>query len=306
MVFSANEMNEDALQQQLRVEQRVFISQSLLKNFDWSKLLDALQVFYDEFEHRLIPDKNDAAEWAKDLLDNLSAQQEVAIKFNRQLEQLLTTAPQDGYTQLHQRVTAAVAYFSKTLEESSEAVKKHIKAFKIKQRVKKYLRELSDIAILLRRKKLHMEQSVAIAGGLMKGIDTEVLLKQVEDQKKAGAIIEAPELTKAKAPKGETKRISLAMFGQGETIADIAKARGMAFSTIEGHLAEFIKTGEVKVESMVPDAVVKIIGKAMDENPNSTHTALKELLGDPISYGQIRAVQYHRQWLAEKAIQDNG
>ncbi len=38
----------------------------------------------------------------------------------------------------------------------------------------------------------------------------------------------------------------------------------------------------------------------MDENPNLPNAALKELLGDTISYAQIRAVQYHRQWLMEK------
>ncbi len=300
LAFSANEMNEDALQEQLKAEQRVFISQSLLKSFDWSKLVDALNVFYEEFEHRLIPDKNDAAAWAHNLLGRLTAQQEVALKFNRQLEYLLTTAPQDGYVQLHQRVCAAVAYFEKTLNEATEELKKHIAAFKIKQRVKKYLKELGDISIVLKRKKLHLEQSIAIAEGLKKGIDTEVLLQQVEEQKKAGSIIEAPIEASAKLPKGETKRISLAMFGQGETVADIAKARGMAFSTIEGHLAEFIKTGEIKVETLVPEATISTINKAMDENPNSPNAALKELLGDAISYAQIRAVQYHRQWQAEK------
>ncbi len=305
LAFSAGEMNEDALEAQLKAEQRVFISQSLLKNFDWSKLMEALQVFYEEFEHRLIPDKNDAAQWAKGLLDKLTAQQDVAIKFNRQLEQLLTAAPQDGYAPLHQRVCAAAAYFGKPLDESIREVKNQVDAFKIKQRVKKYLKDLSDISILLRRKKLQLEQSVAIAEGLMKGIDTEVLLQQVEDQKKAGTIIEAPVEVSAKLPKGETKRISLAMFASGETIANIAKARGFVVSTIEGHLAEFIKTGEVKIEDLVPEPVIKTISKAIDENPNSPHAALKELLGDAISYAQIRAVQFHRQWLAEKDSNGN-
>jgi hypothetical protein len=295
LAFSANEMNEDVLQEQLKAEQRVFISQSLLKSFDWSKLVEALNVFYEEFEHRLLPDKNDAAAWAKSLLDRLVAQQDVALKFNRQLEQLLTTAPQDGYVQLHQRVCAAVAYFDKTLSESTEEVKKHIAAFKIKKRVKKYLEELGSISILLRRKKLHLEQSIAIAEGLMKGIDTDVLLQQVEEQKKAGTIIEAPIETTAKLPKGETKRISLGMFTKGDSITAIAKARGFVVSTIEGHLSEFIKTGEVKIEQLLSAEKIAAIEKAMTENPNSPHSALKELLGDTFSYADIRAVQYYRE-----------
>jgi uncharacterized protein YpbB len=85
------------------------------------------------------------------------------------------------------------------------------------------------------------------------------------------------------------------MFTQGDTIAAIAKARGFVVSTIEGHLAEFIKTGEVALEQLVPVTKIATIEKAMDENPNSPHSALKELLGDAFSYADIKAVQYHRE-----------
>jgi hypothetical protein len=40
---------------------------------------------------------------------------------------------------------------------------------------------------------------------------------------------------------------------------------------------------------------IAAIEKAMDENPGSVNSALKELLGDAFSYGDIRAVQYHRE-----------
>jgi DNA-binding NarL/FixJ family response regulator len=301
LAFSANETDESILEAQLKTEQRLFISQSLLKNFDWGRLLDALRIFYEGFEHRIIPDKNDAATWAKGLLDSLTVQQEVALKFNRQLEQLLATAPQDGYAQLHQRVCAAVSYFDKILNESAEDLKKHIAAFKIKQRIKKYLKELTDISILLKRQQLYLRQSLAIAEGLMKGVDTNVLLQQVEEQKKQVVGHQVQEEASAKPAKGETKRISLAMFTQGETIEAIAKARGLVTSTIEGHLAAFIKTGEIAIEQLVPAEKMATIEKAINENPDSPVSALKELLGDAFSYADVRAVQYHREWVKLKS-----
>jgi uncharacterized protein YpbB len=39
----------------------------------------------------------------------------------------------------------------------------------------------------------------------------------------------------------------LRLYKEGKRIEDIAKERSMAVSTIEGHLASFIPSGEVKI-----------------------------------------------------------
>ncbi len=300
--FSAGEPPVAALEALLHKEQRVFISQSLVKCFSWDKLSEAARAFYLDFEHRLIPDKSDAAVWAAELLETILAQQETAGKFNRQLEQLLLTAESDNYVQLHQRVEAAVTYFSGLLHESINRIKSHIAAYKIKQRSKKYLKELRETELLLNRKLIQLQQSQALAEGLMKGVDTAVLLQQVETQKKiqTGNIATEAAAAAPKAPKGETRRISLAMFREGISIAEIAARRGFVVSTIEGHLADFIKTGEVQVEEVVTAEKIPVISKALDENPGSPSSAIKELLGETYSYGEIRAVLYHRDWLAEQ------
>jgi hypothetical protein len=235
------------------------------------------------------------------LLTQLTAQQEVALKFNRQLEQLLPMAAADNFVQLNQRVEAAVAYFSNTVAGATEAVKEHLAAFKIKQRVKKYLLELRDIALLLERKKLHLLQSLAIAEGLMKGIDADLLLQQVEEQKKMQPIVAPSIATAAKAPKGETRRISLEMFKAGKTIDDIAKERGFVPGTIEGHLASFIITGEVGIGELVPADKFQAIDNVLNEHPSETGNAIKEILGDGFGYGQIRAVMQYRQLLQQQA-----
>lgn len=302
LAFSAMENSEANLQQLLKKERQVFVGRLLLKSFDWDKLVKALQNFHQGFEHRLIPDKNEAAAWAQGLLAQLAAQQEVALKFNRQLEQLLTVAATDNFAQLHQRVEAAVAYFSKTVANASEAVKEHLATFKVKQRVKKYLAELRDIAILLERKNIHLQQSLAIAQGLMKGIDADLLLQQVEEQKKMRPIKAPTIAAEAKLPKGETKRISLAMHKSGKTIEAIAKERGMVASTIEGHLASFILTGEVGIAELVPTQLIGPIIQALEDNPNATNTtAIKEILGEGFTYGQIRAVMLYQQLLQQQA-----
>lgn len=300
VAFSATEIADDALQALLKKEQAVYVAQLLVNSFDWEKLIKALADFCHGFAHRLIPDKTEAAEWADALLAKLSKEQEVVLKFNRQLGQLLATAQQDNYLQLHQRVAAAVTYFTKIVEEANASVKEQMATFKIKQRVKKYLLELRDIALLLNRKQVQLQQSLAIAEGLMKGIDTQVMLQQVEEQKNMQAPTPPPLVAAAKPPKGETRRISLEMYKSGKTITDIAKERGLVPGTIEGHLASFILTGEVGITELVPTEQLTAINQAINDNPDATGSALKEILGEEVSYGQIRAVMQYRQVLQQQ------
>lgn len=300
VAFSATEIADDALQALLKKEQAVYVAQLLVNSFDWEKLIKALTDFCHGFAHRLIPDKTEAAEWADALLAKLSKEQEVVLKFNRQLGQLLATAQQDNYVQLHQRVAAAVTYFTKIVEEANASVKEQMATFKIKQRVKKYLLELRDIALLLNRKQVQLQQSLGIAEGLMKGIDTQVLLQQVEEQKNMQAPTPPPLVAATKPPKGETRRISLEMYKSGKTINDIAKERGLVPGTIEGHLASFILTGEVGITELVPTEQLTAINQAINDNPDATGSALKEILGEEVSYGQIRAVMQYRQVLQQQ------
>lgn len=298
--FSATESSETNLQELLKKERQVFVGRLLLKSFDWTKLVTALQDFHQGFEQQLIPDTNEGPDWAKNLLEQLTSQQEVAMKFNRQLEQLLAAATTDNFAQLHQRVEAAVAYFSKTVAAVNETLKEHIADIKIKKRAKKYLAGLRDIAVLLERKNMHLQQSLSIAKGLMTGIDTDLLLQQVEEQKKMQPIATPAIAIAAKMPKGETKRISLEMYKSGKTIDDIAKERGLVPGTIEGHLASFILTGEIGIAELVSTDHLTTISQALENHPNETNTAIKEILGDSYTYGQIRAVTLYRQLLQQQ------
>ncbi|MFT3826138.1 MAG: helix-turn-helix domain-containing protein [Chitinophagaceae bacterium] len=304
LAFTRAEMAEDALQAALQVEQQQFLTRSLLQSFDWTKLAEDLQEFYDDYEHRQIPDKNEAIIWAKKLLEEITAQQEMAAKFTRQLEQLIPMAPQDNYAHLHQRVTAASNYFIEKTAPSITSIKEHIAAIKIKQKTKKYAASLQDLLLTTERKVQAITQAVRITEGLVKGTPATELLQLVEEQKRAVLVIEKeePEIPSPKAPKGETRRISLQLFREGKTAAEIAQARGMALSTIEGHLAGFVTTGDIEITAIVAAQKVQAIMKAFDELPpdEKSITPVKTKLGDEYSFSEIRAVLHHREWLQQQ------
>ena len=101
---------------------------------------------------------------------------------------------------------------------------------------------------------------------------------------------------------GETKRVSLELFRQGKSIAEIATARNFVGSTIEGHLASFIPTGEISVYDLVPESKVTAILEVLDKIGGYAASPLKERLGDDFSFGEIRTVINYRRWIPVKEV----
>ena len=97
--------------------------------------------------------------------------------------------------------------------------------------------------------------------------------------------------------KTPSRLLSLQYFKDGKSIDEIAKERNLASTTIEGHLTDFIKTGEVSIDAFADGSKVVTISKIITENPDKKHNELKAILGDGFSYSEIKAVANHLHWL---------
>jgi hypothetical protein len=90
-----------------------------------------------------------------------------------------------------------------------------------------------------------------------------------------------------------TQQISFDLFNAGKTLAEVATARGMVQSTIEGHLAPFVRSGALPLESFIP---LEKAQAAMDffKAAESLHLSpAREHFGDEYSYSELRMiVQY--------------
>ena len=96
---------------------------------------------------------------------------------------------------------------------------------------------------------------------------------------------------------GDSRHVSLEMFRQGKSIKEIAAARNFVDSTIEGHLASFILSGDVNITDLIPEVRLHRILKVIKEVGGRAAFPIKEKLGDDYSYGEIRAVMNHYEWL---------
>jgi hypothetical protein len=91
-----------------------------------------------------------------------------------------------------------------------------------------------------------------------------------------------------KAPAKSTKEISYNMFLDGKSTSEIARERGLANSTIEGHLLHYVGTGFLKPEKLVDADKIKVIEDYFEKNPDHNSTRAIEYLGKDYSYFEIR------------------
>ena len=90
--------------------------------------------------------------------------------------------------------------------------------------------------------------------------------------------------------KTATVQVSFDLFKTGKTIAEIAAERDLVVSTIEGHLAHYIETGELEIGQVFPQEIVDKISLYLNENQPESLNEAKNDLGGTISYSAIRAV----------------
>lgn len=84
-----------------------------------------------------------------------------------------------------------------------------------------------------------------------------------------------------KKPIGYSKRLSLEMFRQGMGVAEIAIERNLSPVTIASHLAEFVASGELFIQDVIPEIFYDDIMEAFVESDGNFKEA-KERLGDDV------------------------
>lgn len=108
---------------------------------------------------------------------------------------------------------------------------------------------------------------------------------------------------KPKEQKVKTWELTFRLYKQGMKIDQIAKERGLAVSTIIGHMARYISDGQIALSDIVSQDKINIISKAIsqahDENDGSdsplTLTMVKNLCPENITYEEIRLVMSRQQ-----------
>lgn len=98
---------------------------------------------------------------------------------------------------------------------------------------------------------------------------------------------------------GDSERETLSLFKHGCKPHEIAQRRGLAISTIFGHLHKLIFVGKIDVRQCISDDVIKKVLQAKKQSTSkSSLKELKQILPEEITYEEIKAV------LADKTLQN--
>ena len=107
--------------------------------------------------------------------------------------------------------------------------------------------------------------------------------------------VEAPAAPKKKKEKGTTQLESFQMFLEGKTIEEIASARMLTTTTIEGHMAHMIKLGKLDIRKVMPEDKLQRMLTVIQNEREPTLNGLKSKLGSGFSFGEIKMGLAHVQ-----------
>lgn len=104
------------------------------------------------------------------------------------------------------------------------------------------------------------------------------------------SITKKERIKKEKPKKEDTKKVSLQLFQNGLSIFEIAKERNFTTTTIEGHLAHYIPTGEIKITDIMAEEKFEELKAIMQKITFENFTDLKNKIDDKFTYSEIRLV----------------
>jgi DNA uptake protein ComE-like DNA-binding protein len=108
---------------------------------------------------------------------------------------------------------------------------------------------------------------------------------------------------KSSTKKGESSKISLGLFREGNTIEEIANKRGYSIQTIEGHMAEQIGQGTIKPEELMSAEKFSLIMEYFSKTEDRALNPAKESLGESVSYAELRFVREYVNYFISKGEQ---
>jgi uncharacterized protein YpbB len=301
LTFSQQQFEDEDMLAQLKIEQEYYVRNTLIQAFDLEKIHRLFTEHEEAVSSRLMPDDNSAGDWAKEMKMKIQAQKDIAEKFTTQLSKLLLTEDDEPHSSLLERSTAAVNYFNSQIADWKKSIDAQIVFFKTRKKAKKYLHVLNDLLKLLQRKEKMLGQSLELTRGLAEGLDLEKLLKLAEIQHSPIVLVpdSAIKPVKAKPDAKEASSLTtLKLFKSGTSIPDIALQRNLVFSTIYGHLTDYISSGEIDILDLVQPEKFSVILEALENGTEAGFKSVKEHLGDGYGYHEIRAVSIYRQSLA--------
>ena len=288
--FNNQKTTYEILKENISAERKRFIKAYVTGVFNFSSLMSDLswhKASLRKGESR--SSKQQYLKWTENLINKAFTLKEVGDKFNRQLDNILSTGKEEYLAHLNERLQKASTYFVPLIEDLVEMVEGHMDKLRERKRIKGYMGEVKELESLFRQKMYGIQKVQLLV--------TEMAANRLLTKDKLQALYlplkKTPASSKSQKDKTPTKEISFTMYKQGLSVAEIAKERDFVEGTIEGHLSHFVSTGELDVADFLPAEKLRNILSLSKKIETKQASELKAALGDEYSYADIRFALAH-------------
>jgi len=273
------------LKKSIATDTKLFIKDFIIRAFDFEPLVQELSWHKASFgKEEAKSAKQQYIPWTQELITKTRALQTVGYKFNHQVRDILLADRQEYITLLNERMGKAMTYFLPLVEELSTDIDEHLEKLGERKRIKGYMREVKELESLfgLKSKAIQKVGQLVMAIAENRMLTKEKLLSlYLPDKTKRRATVK-------KKDKTPTREISYKMYKQGQSIGEIAKERGFVESTVQGHLSQFVATGELDVADFISAVKLKKILTVVKKLKTNSSGEIKSKLGDEYSYVDIK------------------
>lgn len=298
MEFSNTKDSQENITVQLNTETIKFLRYYLNYCYDFNWLNNSLNQHYKEhFEEHQSKLKVKFKEWMYELVNKTSELKTNADRFANQLNGIIDQSADGWRETLLKRVKDAQGYFVPILKKASNSIFAHLENLKEEKKVKQYTTELMKLEVLFFEQIKKVEKAVGLCEAILKGEEyTKSQYRElIHDSSREVKIAESETIKKRtkkeKAPpkeKVDTKQLTFDLYKEGKTIEQIAELRNFAITTIEGHLAYYVATGELNASDFISPAKIDAIAKVAQELKTASLKLIKAEMDDSYSYADIK------------------
>ena len=305
IIFARNQPGKEHLLQRLNHETIHFLERQVEKTYDLAPLVWAFEEFvrsYDKKDEKRSP-RQAFQPWAAGLLNEVRKLKAVADRFLSQLNRQGIFSDKERLPLVKERVKAARYYFEPIMKELSAKFFLHIKEVSGTSGMKKYTAELCEMESLLFARVQLMHKAVLLISSVMENtelsrnkmknhallLERELMTARSEPGNDTRGRKKKSIQTKVKKePKHHSRDITYELFCQGLGIEAIARARSLAESTIESHLAWFVGQGMIEPTVFVEQEKINQINAAAKAVNSQKLGDVMAVLGSEFTYSEIR------------------
>ena len=315
--YAENKASEKEVQTACYTGKTEFLQENILNTFQWNTLLEEWVLHRNSYSGE-IGNKNLYKDWASQQLVRVQELVTVSEKFIKQLKTLFNNATDVQH--IFERVAKGITYFTPLLKQLWYEVLLVEGKIANQKKVKQFFTELKELDNSLSetlKKLFRLEQMIQLAqsdqpfdkekihSAKLETLYTELTGKINNILKNEKLFIGEYPLSKDDKPKKEkrsTYDITLQLWKEGKTVAEIAKERTLSQATIYSHIAKCIEQDKIAITEVLSEETINELNTIFKENEElTTLKSLYEKTEERYSWDELRLFRAYLLKEAKKA-----